>query len=143
MDGTEIGEIITRGNITMLGYYKAPEATATAFAGGYFHTGDLAVRFADGSFAIQGSSIFSILNSICLSLASWILTVSSADRAKDIIISGGGQSYFPISIFPSLFPCSAFLTPPTSSNREHQLTLSRRPTLDSSGRVGGSGRRPS
>lgn len=63
-DGETVGEICLRGNITMKGYYKDPVATAKAFAGGWFHTGDLAVRFPDGSFKI-------------------------ADRSKDIIISGG------------------------------------------------------
>ena len=52
-DGTEVGEIVTRGNITMKGYWKQDEATRKAFAGGFFHTGDLACRFADGGFAIQ------------------------------------------------------------------------------------------
>ncbi|QXT41053.1 AMP-binding protein [Gymnodinialimonas ceratoperidinii] len=64
MDGTATGEIMMRGNVTMKGYYKNPEATAEAFAGGYFHTGDIAVQHPDSYIQI-------------------------ADRAKDIIISGG------------------------------------------------------
>ncbi|GAA6058741.1 hypothetical protein JCM10212_003429 [Sporobolomyces blumeae] len=63
-DGREVGEIVCRGNITMRGYYRNPEATRAAFAGGYLHTGDLAVRYPDGTFAIT-------------------------DRQKDLIISGG------------------------------------------------------
>ncbi|KAM0755063.1 acetyl-CoA synthetase-like protein [Meredithblackwellia eburnea MCA 4105] len=63
-DGVEVGEIVFRGNIVMKGYYNDPVATRKAFAGGYFHTGDLAVRFPDGTFNI-------------------------ADRSKDLIISGG------------------------------------------------------
>ncbi|KAL8277498.1 hypothetical protein RQP46_010128 [Phenoliferia psychrophenolica] len=63
-DGVEVGEIVFRGNIVMKGYYNDPLATRKAFAGGFFHTGDLAVRFPDGTFHI-------------------------ADRGKDIIISGG------------------------------------------------------
>lgn len=63
-DGTAQGEIMIRGNAVMKGYLKNPEATREAFAGGYFHSGDLAVRHADGYIQI-------------------------ADRAKDIIISGG------------------------------------------------------
>ncbi len=63
-DGTSQGEIMMRGNSTMKGYYKNPQATAEAFAGGYFHTGDLAVQHPDSYIQI-------------------------ADRAKDIIISGG------------------------------------------------------
>ena len=64
MDGRTRGEILMRGNSTMKGYYRNPEATAEAFAGGWFHTGDIAVQHPDGYIQI-------------------------ADRAKDIIISGG------------------------------------------------------
>ena len=63
-DGKTIGEIMFRGNIVMKGYLKNPEATAQAFAGGYFHSGDLAVCHPDGYIEIK-------------------------DRAKDVIISGG------------------------------------------------------
>jgi fatty-acyl-CoA synthase len=63
-DGETMGEIMFRGNITMKGYLKNPKATAEAFAGGWFHTGDLAVMQPDGYVKIK-------------------------DRAKDIIISGG------------------------------------------------------
>ncbi|KAF8272880.1 hypothetical protein EI94DRAFT_102972 [Lactarius quietus] len=63
-DGKTVGEIVTRGNIVMQGYFQDPEATARAFDGGFLHTGDLAVWHADGSVQIQ-------------------------DRCKDIIISGG------------------------------------------------------
>lgn len=64
LDGAQQGEIVMRGNAVMKGYYKNPKATAEAFAGGYFHTGDLAVQHPDSYIQI-------------------------ADRAKDIIISGG------------------------------------------------------
>ncbi len=63
-DGAAQGEIVIRGNSVMKGYLKNPEATEEAFAGGYFHSGDIAVQHADGYIQI-------------------------ADRAKDIIISGG------------------------------------------------------
>jgi fatty-acyl-CoA synthase len=63
-DGESLGEIMHRGNGVMKGYYKNPEATAQAFEGGYFHSGDIAYRHPDGYIKI-------------------------ADRAKDIIISGG------------------------------------------------------
>jgi fatty-acyl-CoA synthase len=63
-DGETMGEIMFRGNITMKGYLKNPAATREAFAGGWFHTGDLAVQFPDGYIKIK-------------------------DRSKDIIISGG------------------------------------------------------
>ena len=63
-DGETIGEIMFRGNIVMKGYLKNPAANREAFAGGYFHSGDLAVCHADGYIEIR-------------------------DRSKDIIISGG------------------------------------------------------
>jgi fatty-acyl-CoA synthase len=52
-DGTTIGEIVLRGNNVMLGYYNDADATAEAFRGGYFHTGDLAVKHADGYIEIK------------------------------------------------------------------------------------------
>jgi fatty-acyl-CoA synthase len=64
MDGTAQGEIMIRGNSVMKGYLKNPEATAESFRGGYFHSGDIALQHPDGYLRI-------------------------ADRAKDIIISGG------------------------------------------------------
>jgi fatty-acyl-CoA synthase len=63
-DGETMGEIMFRGNITMKGYLANPKATGEAFAGGWFHTGDLAVLHPDGYAKIK-------------------------DRSKDIIISGG------------------------------------------------------
>ena len=63
-DGETMGEIMFRGNITMKGYLKNPTATDEAFAGGWFHSGDLAVMQPDGYVKIK-------------------------DRSKDIIISGG------------------------------------------------------
>lgn len=64
MDGATQGEIVMRGNCVMKGYLKNPEATKKAFAGGYFHSEDLAVQHPGGHIQIS-------------------------DRAKDIIISGG------------------------------------------------------
>jgi fatty-acyl-CoA synthase len=63
-DAKTIGEVMMRGNIVMKGYLKNPSATDAAFAGGVFHTGDLAVMHPDGYIEIR-------------------------DRSKDIIISGG------------------------------------------------------
>jgi fatty-acyl-CoA synthase len=63
-DGETIGEIMFKGNIVMKGYLKNPEATKQAFAGGWFHSGDLAVCHEDGYIDIR-------------------------DRSKDTIISGG------------------------------------------------------
>jgi fatty-acyl-CoA synthase len=63
-DGATLGEIVARGNVVMSGYYNDPEATAAAFAGGWFHSGDAAVVHPDGYIEIR-------------------------DRFKDVIISGG------------------------------------------------------
>jgi fatty-acyl-CoA synthase len=63
-DGETMGEIMFRGNITMKGYLKNPAATAEAFRGGWFHSGDLGVMQPDGYVKIK-------------------------DRSKDVIISGG------------------------------------------------------
>jgi fatty-acyl-CoA synthase len=63
-DGATLGEIVARGNVVMQGYYMDAEATATAFRGGYFHTGDAAVVHPGGYVEIR-------------------------DRFKDVIISGG------------------------------------------------------
>src|SRR5204862_2240725 len=63
-DGETMGEIMFRGNITMRGYLKNPAATEEAFAGGWFHSGDLGVMEPDGEVKIK-------------------------DRSKDVIISRG------------------------------------------------------
>jgi fatty-acyl-CoA synthase len=63
-DGATIGEVLMRGNIVMKGYLKNPRATDEAFAGGWFHSGDLGVMHPDGYIELK-------------------------DRSKDIIISGG------------------------------------------------------
>ncbi len=63
-DGVTLGEVLFRGNLVMKGYHADRAATEAAFAGGWFHSGDLAVRHADGHLQIR-------------------------DRLKDIIISGG------------------------------------------------------
>jgi fatty-acyl-CoA synthase len=63
-DGTTMGEIVMRGNNVMIGYYRDPDATAKAFAGGWYHSGDLGVMHPDGYVELR-------------------------DRAKDVVISGG------------------------------------------------------
>jgi len=63
-DGVTVGEIVARGNVVMRGYFNDPAATAQAFAGGWFHSGDAAVVHLDGYVEIR-------------------------DRFKDVIISGG------------------------------------------------------
>ena len=63
-DGSTMGEIVMRGNNVMAGYYLEPEATAEAFRGGWFHSGDLGVMHPDGYIELR-------------------------DRIKDVVISGG------------------------------------------------------
>jgi fatty-acyl-CoA synthase len=63
-DGATMGEVFFRGNLVMKGYLKNPKATQEAFAGGWFHSGDLGVTYPDGYIELR-------------------------DRSKDIIISGG------------------------------------------------------
>jgi acyl-CoA synthetase (AMP-forming)/AMP-acid ligase II len=63
-DGETLGEVVMRGNNVMMGYYRDDEATAKAFAGGWFHSGDLAVMHPDGYVELR-------------------------DRLKDVVISGG------------------------------------------------------
>ena len=63
-DGVTMGEIVMRGNTVMKEYFRDPDATAEAFRGGWFHSGDLGVRHPDGY-------------------------IQLLDRAKDIVISGG------------------------------------------------------
>jgi fatty-acyl-CoA synthase len=63
-DGTTLGEVMFRGNVVMKGYLKNPRASEAAFAGGWFHSGDLGVKHPDGYVQLK-------------------------DRSKDIIISGG------------------------------------------------------
>jgi fatty-acyl-CoA synthase len=63
-DGATLGEVVMRGNNVMLGYYRDEEATRKAFAGGWFHSGDLAVLHPDGYVELR-------------------------DRLNDVVISGG------------------------------------------------------
>ncbi len=63
-DGKTLGEVMFRGNVVMKGYLKNKQATEDAFAGGWFHSGDLGVMHPDGYIQLK-------------------------DRSKDIIISGG------------------------------------------------------
>ena len=63
-DGQTMGEVMFRGNVVMKGYFRNPKATQEAFAGGWFHSGDLGVMYPDGYIQLK-------------------------DRSKDVIISGG------------------------------------------------------
>ena len=83
-DGTTMGEIMFKGNIVMKGYLKNPRATQEAFAGGWFHTGDLAVMEPDRYVKIK-------------------------DRSKDIIISGG-ENISSLEVEDALYRHSAVLT---------------------------------
>jgi fatty-acyl-CoA synthase len=83
-DGETMGEIMFRGNITMRGYLKNPEATRKAFEGGWFHSGDLAVIEADRYVKIK-------------------------DRSKDIIISGG-ENISSIEVEDALYRHTAVLS---------------------------------
>jgi fatty-acyl-CoA synthase len=83
-DGETMGEIMFRGNITMKGYLKNSTATEAAFAGGWFHTGDLAVMQPDGYVKIR-------------------------DRSKDIIISGG-ENISSIEVEETLYRHPAVMT---------------------------------
>ena len=83
-DGQTMGEIMFRGNIVMKGYLKNPETTGEAFAGGWFHTGDLAVLEADRYVKIK-------------------------DRSKDIIISRG-ENISSLEVEDALYRHAAVLT---------------------------------
>jgi len=90
-DGETMGEIMFRGNIAMKGYLKNEKATREAFAGGWFHTGDLAVAYPDGYVKIR-------------------------DRSKDVIISGG-ENISSIEVedviysHPAVMACAVVATP--------------------------------
>jgi fatty-acyl-CoA synthase len=90
-DGETMGEIMFRGNVTMKGYLKNPKATREAFAGGWFHSGDLAVMQPDGYIKIK-------------------------DRSKDVIISGG-ENISSLEVedviyrHPAVLACAVVATP--------------------------------
>lgn len=97
-DGTTMGEVVMRGNNVMLGYFRNPEATAEAFRGGWFHSGDVAVWHRDGYIELR-------------------------DRAKDVIISGG-ENISTIEVeqtilrHPAVLECAVVATPhPTWGER--------------------------
>ncbi|MDE2364739.1 MAG: acyl-CoA synthetase [Hyphomicrobiales bacterium] len=76
-DGETLGEVMFRGNVVMKGYLKNPKSTQAAFAGGWFHSGDLGVKYPDGYVQLK-------------------------DRSKDIIISGG-ENISSIEVEDALF----------------------------------------
>ncbi len=90
-DGQTMGEVVMRGNVVMSGYYADREATDHAFAGGWFHSGDIAVRHAD-------------------------LSIELRDRKKDIIISGGEnistiEVEQALATHPSVLECAVIAVP--------------------------------
>ena len=98
-DGETLGEVMFRGNIVMKGYLKNPDATAEAFAGGWFHSGDLGVLHADGYIQLK-------------------------DRSKDIIISGG-ENISSIEVedvlykHPAVAACAVVGKPDRKSTRQN------------------------
>ncbi len=90
-DGQAMGEVVMRGNNVMQGYFRDPDATAEAFQGGWFHSGDLGVMHSDGYIELR-------------------------DRKKDIIISGG-ENISTIEVehilvtHPSVLECAVVATP--------------------------------
>jgi fatty-acyl-CoA synthase len=90
-DGATMGEVVMRGNLVMAGYFDDPTATARAFCGGWFHSGDLGVWHADGNVELR-------------------------DRGKDIIISGGEnissiEVEQTIAAHPAVFECTVVAIP--------------------------------
>jgi fatty-acyl-CoA synthase len=90
-DAETLGEVVMRGNNVMKGYYRDEAATAEAFRGGWFHSGDLAVLHPDGYIELR-------------------------DRKKDIIISGG-ENISTIEVERVLYQHPAVLGSPSSACR--------------------------
>ncbi|MFN8664044.1 MAG: acyl--CoA ligase family protein [Thermomicrobiales bacterium] len=91
LDGQTMGEVVMRGNIVMKGYHDDPVATAEAFRGGWFHSGDLAVMHPNGDIELR-------------------------DRKKDIVISGGEnistiEVEQALSAHPSVLECAVVAMP--------------------------------
>lgn len=110
-NGNQVGEIVMRGNIVMKEYWNNPEETAKAFEGGFFHSGDLAVRMPYGMISVQ-------------------------DRSKDIIISGG-ENASSLSIesviyqHPDVLECAVVARPHEKyGERAHSFVILR-PTATS------------
>ena len=90
-DGRTMGEVVMRGNVVMNGYFEDRKASDQAFAGGWFHSGDLAVRHRDGSIELR-------------------------DRKKDIIISGGEnistiEVEQAVATYPAVMECAVIAVP--------------------------------
>ncbi len=106
-DGETMGEVVMRGNNVMKGYFEDPEATARAFEGGWFHSGDLGVMHPDGYIELR-------------------------DRKKDIIISGG-ENISTIEVehavvkHPSVLECAVVAVPHEKWGEVPKAFVSLRP----------------
>jgi fatty-acyl-CoA synthase len=113
-DGASFGEVVMRGNNVMKGYYRDPEATAAAFAGGWFHSGDVAVMHPDGYVELR-------------------------DRAKDIIISGG-ENIATIEVeqviakHPAVLECAVVAMPDEKWGERPKAYVALRPGAESTER---------
>ena len=106
-DAETMGEVVMRGNNVMKGYFEDPEATAAAFAGGWFHSGDLGVVHPDGYIELR-------------------------DRKKDIIISGG-ENISTIEVehvvvkHPAVLECAVVAVPHEKWGEVPKVFVSLRP----------------
>jgi fatty-acyl-CoA synthase len=111
-DGQTMGEVVLRGNTVMAGYLDDPEATAEAFRGGWFHSGDAAVMHADGRLELR-------------------------DRFKDVIVSGG-ENISTIEVeqalarHPSVLECAVVGIPDDHWGERPKAFVELRPGLDAS-----------
>jgi fatty-acyl-CoA synthase len=109
-DGQTMGEVVMRGNTVMQGYYADPEATERAFAGGWYHSGDLAVMHPDGYIEVR-------------------------DRKKDIIISGG-ENISTIEVeqtivrHPAVLECAVIAIPDAKWGERPKAFVTLRPGTD-------------
>jgi fatty-acyl-CoA synthase len=109
-DGQTMGEVVMRGNTVMQGYYADPEATERAFAGGWYHSGDLAVMHPDGYIEVR-------------------------DRKKDIIISGG-ENISTIEVeqtivrHPAVLECAVIAVPDAKWGERPKAFVTLRPGTD-------------
>ncbi len=109
-DGRTMGEVVMRGNTVMKGYYEDSEATEAAFAGDWFHSGDLAVMHEDGSIELR-------------------------DRKKDIIISGG-ENISTIEVeqvivrHPAVMECAVIAVPDEKWGERPKAFVTLKPEME-------------
>jgi fatty-acyl-CoA synthase len=113
MDGETLGEVVMRGNNVMKGYFEQPDATAEAFRGGWFHSGDLAVWHPDGYIELR-------------------------DRKKDIIISGG-ENISTIEVeqavakHPAVMECAVVAVPDEKWGERPKAFVTLKPGMKATG----------